>query len=145
MEYFLGSVISLMLMLAIQVFYKKYNKTVSSFRVVQSQSILFEMIKPVYLTLMSNMPVNYNRPNTQSYKHYSQSHFKVMFIEDKAYWIKDNAFYVANVVDGFIDPESTETVDIMGMDKVQLDKMMFIVETLTEGTNANDNWSTGDK
>jgi hypothetical protein len=58
---------------------------------------------------------------------------RMIFTEDKAYWIKDNAFYEAKVVDGEIDKENAKVVDTMAMDKVELDKMIFIVEKLTEG------------
>ena len=54
--------------------------------------------------------------------------------DDRAYWIKDNTFYEANLVDGEVDKNTTKVVDTMTMDKVELDKMAFIVQKLTEGT-----------
>ena len=66
---------------------------------------------------------------------------RVMFLEDKAYWIKDNAFFTANVFDGIIDEESTSRVDIMGMDDVQLKEMSFIVDKLTEGIDDENRYS----
>lgn len=62
--------------------------------------------------------------------------------ETQAYWIKNNTVYVAEIENGIVLNETTKVVDIMGMDKVQLDEMMFIIEKLTEG-NINDNWNPG--
>jgi hypothetical protein len=58
---------------------------------------------------------------------------RAIAVEDQIYWIADNAFYTANIVDGDIEENSTRLVDTMAMDKVQLEKMMFIVDKLREG------------
>jgi hypothetical protein len=50
--------------------------------------------------------------------------------------------YTAKLIDGKVDDESTTTVDTMGMDKVQLDKTIFIVSKLTEGLE-DDRSNTG--
>ncbi len=39
----------------------------------------------------------------------------------------------ARFTDGKIDEENKIRVDMMAMDKVELDKMIFIVDKLTEG------------
>ena len=52
-----------------------------------------------------------------------------------AYWIKDNQFYQSNINEQGIDKENSRVVDTMGMDKVQLDKMLFIMDKLREGIN----------
>jgi hypothetical protein len=65
-----------------------------------------------------------------------------MFLDGRAYWIKDNQFYCADLVNGNVDQETAKPVDTMGMDKVQLDKMFFIVQKLTEG-KADDRRSSG--
>lgn len=67
---------------------------------------------------------------------------RVAIIDNLAYWISDNAVFVAGInEDGFIDKESARPIDTMGMDKVELDKIGFIVERLTEGNN-NDSGNT---
>ena len=58
---------------------------------------------------------------------------KVIILEDIAYWIKDNAFYTAPMVDNLINKDSAIQVDTIHMDKVQLDKMLFIMDRLREG------------
>jgi len=62
-------------------------------------------------------------------------------MEDQAYWIKDNIFYTADVMGDGVDKDTTRRVDTMVMNKVQLDKMMFIIDRLREG-NSNDSGST---
>jgi hypothetical protein len=93
------------------------------------QSHIFSLISPAlpYLNIQSN------KSPTQSMLNNQKNQQRMIFTEDKAYWIKDNAFYEAKVVDGEIDKENAKVVDTMAMDKVELDKMIFIVEKLTEG------------
>jgi hypothetical protein len=75
------------------------------------------------------------KSRTQSKLHYDKSNIKVIILDNNAYWIKDNIFYKAPLVNELIDKESAEQVDTMGMDKVQLDKMLFIMDRLREGIN----------
>lgn len=71
--------------------------------------------------------------NRQSKNHEEKTNVKVIILEDKAYWVKDNAFYVADISKNGIDQNTTHVLDIMNMDKVQLDKIMFIVDRLRDG------------
>lgn len=72
-------------------------------------------------------------PKNQSRNYIKSSYVRVVISEDNAYWIKDNALFVAQVVDGMVDKESQRRVDTMGMDSVELEKTMVIVEKLREG------------
>jgi hypothetical protein len=85
-----------------------------------------------------------NKQNTQSEKHYNDTNVKVIIVENEAYWIKGNIFFKAKMVNNLIDPESTEQVDTMSMDKVQLEKMLFIMDKLREGIS-DDSRGTGNK
>jgi hypothetical protein len=76
----------------------------------------------------------FNR-KTQSRNHFDKTNVKVIIVDNQAYWIKDNIFYKAPLVDQLIDKDSAEQVDTSGMDKVQLDQMLFIVDKLREGIN----------
>ena len=75
------------------------------------------------------------KTKTQSKKHQEESNVKVIIVGNQAYWIKNNIFYKAPLVDQLIDKESAERVDTTDMDKVQLDQMLFIVDKLREGTS----------
>jgi hypothetical protein len=82
--------------------------------------------------------------STQSKKHHDKTNVKVIILDNEAYWIKDNIFYKAPIDGQSIDKESAEEVDTIHMDKVQLDKMLFIMDKLREGIN-DDSRGSGDK
>jgi hypothetical protein len=107
-------------------------------KIVYRQSYVYELTAP----FLQHYPKNISMPNTQSFEYEAKNKLRVFIAEDKAYWIKNNAFYESSVVDGMIDESTTKVVDTMGMNKVELDKMIFIVQQLTEGMT-NDGGSTG--
>lgn len=138
MEYVVGAVVSFILMLSI-VYVLREREVAKKIRIQSRQSLMFELIKA------SISFVDYNKPVvTQATKHEDRDKVKVVIMEDKAYWIKDNAVFQAEVLDGNFDHNEGKVVDTMGMDKVELDKLSFIVETLTEGDN-NDSSNPGHK
>jgi hypothetical protein len=59
-----------------------------------------------------------------------------------AYWIEDSRVYTANFEDGVVDYDNKIVVDMTAIDKVELDKMIFVVERLTEGLS-NDSGNSG--
>ncbi len=64
-------------------------------------------------------------------------------VEGSAYWIMDSKVFSAQISeDGMVDYGSAEPLDIINMDAVELDKISFIVEKLTEG-NSDDSSNTG--
>jgi hypothetical protein len=73
------------------------------------------------------------KSRTQSKARYDKNNIKVIIFDNDAYWIKDNIFYKAPLVNEIIDKEAAEEVDTIHMDKVQLDKMLFIMDKLREG------------
>lgn len=98
------------------------------------------MIKPL-------LPDDFFKPKirrTQSYNHEEKTNFRVVIVDGFAYWIRDNKIYEADMREDGIDKDSARVVDTMSMDKVQLEKIVFIVDTLREGLD-NDSGSTGDK
>jgi len=75
------------------------------------------------------------KTKTQSREHFNKNNFKVIIVDNQAYWIKDNIFYQAPMIDQSIDKESAQQVDTTDMNKVQLDQMLFILDKLREGIN----------
>lgn len=130
MEYLLGSVITILIFFIARKTVVKMagGDRISAIR--YSQSHTFEMIRPLI-----DLSKIRRRLNSQASKHYEKKHVRVILAGGKAYWIVDNTFYEAEEIDGFIDKESAKPVDTMGLDKIQLDKMLSIVEMLTEGAN----------
>jgi hypothetical protein len=140
MEYLIGSVVTLVAFLIVSKNYAKHRLGLPpDFRVRYTQSYIQDLIGPAR-DLLAMLPAP--RKPSQSLEHHEKSHVRVVFSEGKAYWISNNTFYEAEMVDGIVQNEIAKAVDIMGMDKVQLDKMMFIVEKLTEGLS-NDSGSPG--
>jgi hypothetical protein len=81
---------------------------------------------------------------TQSANHEKSIHLKVLFIGEEAYWIKENALFIADQEDGIVKEDTARRVDTMGMNSVQLDRLIYIVDVLNEG-NENDRGYTGNK
>ena len=63
----------------------------------------------------------------------AKENVRVIIVEDTAYWIQDNAFYTAPMINNLISKDYAIQVDTIHMDKVQLDKMLFIMDKLREG------------
>lgn len=117
------------------------TKKVVPAQTITSQSYVFRLIQPALpiLNILSKQKMK-----TQATNHIDSLYVRVIIIDEKAYWIKDNSFFVANMEDGAIDKESATLVDTMSMDTVQLDKMSFIVDKLTEDLddtgNSGNSW-----
>ena len=130
MEYFLGSLITLgILFVASKIFKDKINNS-PSLSINYGQSYAYDLFK--YL-----LPINddyaFNVLDTQAGKHREKTTVRILMVKDRAYWIKDNIFYQADFENGEIIPGTTKQVDTMGMDKVQLEEIIFIVDQLTGG------------
>ena len=54
----------------------------------------------------------------------------VAVVENKAYWVIDNIFYQADVIDGEIDRTSSRPIDAFDMSRGDLRKMLFILDNL---------------
>jgi hypothetical protein len=57
----------------------------------------------------------------------------VAIMDDKAYWIHNNTFYMADIVDDEVDKNTSRPVDAMQMSLYEINKMLFIVDHLNEG------------
>jgi hypothetical protein len=128
MEYFLGSLITLLIM---SYFGRRSAKMLSTpiKKIKYSQSYIDSLISQKILEEFLPKP----QKKTQSLQHSKKSEIRVIVIEGEAYWIVEQTLYVAKLVDGVVDDETTKRVDTMTMDTVQLEKTQFIVQKLTEG------------
>jgi hypothetical protein len=141
MEYFIGSIATLISLWVFSVVVKKETKQIKPIKISRTQSYSYEIIKPVLpiLELLKQEPMD-----TQASRHAEKSTVKVLLVGSSVYWIAQNSLYTANFIDGKIDEESTKMVDTMALDDVQLDKIIFIVDTLTK-EDSNDSSNPGDK
>jgi hypothetical protein len=141
MEYFLGSIITFVVILVTTRLLRGERESfMNPVFLKYSQSYAHDLMLP-YLPTNKDLAALQSRP-TQSKKHDRGSHVRVLISEDKAYWIRNNTFYTAEVEYGEVIKETTKQVDTMGMDSVQLKEMVFIVEQLTRGIE-NDSSNTG--
>ena len=62
-------------------------------------------------------------------------YLKVAIVEDKAYWVVNNVFYEADVVDEEIMKEDAKPVDAFDMDFKQVTKMMTILDNIQDWKN----------
>ena len=127
MNYFLGSLFTLIILYVLN---KQINKPTNSqqinLRISQAHS--YELVKNSYLKEITKEPIK-----TQSTNHTMKNLIKVFFVGDSAYWIKNNAVYFAETIDGNFDINNAKKLDMHTLNDVELKKMMFIIEKLTEG------------
>lgn len=134
MEYFLGSITTLFVIGLVSYIIKPSNIVSDMPKLRYSQSHIFELVKPI-LPPIKSLPGP--KKKYQSSKHEEKTRIKVIILDKKAYWVKDNLFYVADIDAQGIDKDNAQVVDTIHMDKVQLDKMLFIMDQLRDG-KAND-------
>jgi hypothetical protein len=138
LEYFVGAAITMIVyIITNRIVRKDFQEDQDVLKMSYNQSYIYEMTAP-YLDLLPPMEESVKRQSSNFLKN---SYMKVMVVKNKAYWIKDNTFYVTDVVEGEVVKENAKQVDTMAMDKVELKEIMFIVEKLRE--DDDDNWSSG--
>lgn len=140
MEYLLGSFTTFVLIFLIS-FIKREDVKKQKLTVRYSQSDIFTLIKPL-LPPITNKTIKQRKSQSKIYD--QKTNIRVIIVEDMAYWVKDNVFYKASITNDGVDSETTKVVDTIGMDSVELDKMLFIMDRLREGFD-NDSGSTGNK
>jgi hypothetical protein len=143
MEYFIGSLVTV---IAILILYRplKNFKTDSDKRKLKvSQSRYFEMLVP-YMGRFLLPNTSYEPPERQSTNYEKSLNIKLVIHNNKAYWLHENKFYTATVVDGVVDKATTKPVDTMGMSTVELKELSQIVDALQEGTG-NDSSNSGNQ
>jgi len=60
---------------------------------------------------------------------------KVAIVEDKAYWVVNNMFYEADVVDEEIVKEEARPVNAFDMNVRDVNKMMTILDSIEDWKN----------
>jgi ferric iron reductase protein FhuF len=133
MEYFVGAVLTLLVVVVTNKLIISQLKEEKKVVVKYSQSYIYSIIAPMMFGLNNRS----TRKQSQSFKYQEDSYIRVVVVENKAYWIRNNTFYTAEVMDGTVDKDSTKEVDTMAMGDVELKKMLMIVETLREGSSGD--------
>jgi len=140
MEYFLGSAITMIAMF-VTTRLISFNKVDNKKDIPRySQSHIHMLILP----LLPEIKKYKKKMITQSSKHEERTNVKVVIMDNKAYFIKNGTFYCADMHGTEIDGANATSVDTMAMDKVQLDKMLFIMDQLRDG-NKDDSGDSRNK
>ena len=105
------------------------------------QSSIYEIIKDIVPKEVFDKP----KIITQSEKHIQKNMLKVVIVEGKAYWILNNVFYTADAINGRVNEETIEPLDVENMSTKELNEMLSILDDLKQGVGPNDSGSTGDK
>ena len=137
MEFLLGSVATVLAILVLRSAIIKDLSKNSKISIRYSQSHIYEITKEF-------IPDEFffkKQRDTQSKSHEKSMYTRVVFLDNEAYWIKNNALFVADMEEGVVAEETARVVDTMGMDKVQLEKVIHIVEALTEGRKDDSGYS----
>jgi hypothetical protein len=138
MEYFLGSAITMIAMFLT-------TRLISSTQVNKKNDIPRYSQSHIHMLILPLLPEirQYKkRAITQSSKHEEKTNIRVVILDNKAYFVKNGTFYCADMHGTEIDKASATLVDTIGMDKVQLDKMLFIMDQLRDGKR-NDSGDSG--
>ena len=118
----------------------KRNKK-SFAKVVYSQSDIHQIVRHFLPKDLFEMP----KPVSQARKHVKKNTVRVLIIEDQAYWVHDNMFYIADTAEGLVNADTVRPVDTNNMSKRDIDKMLFILDSLKNG-NSDDSsgaWNGG--
>lgn len=140
MKYFIASGLTLISSWAILVLIKKKNnKKYSS--LLYRQSDMHRMLKYFF----SLNEKEKEKPLSQFNKRLDESMLKVIVVENEAYWVLNNVFYVADAFDNQVNPETARPVNVQDMSKSDIEKMLFILDSLKDGEVENDRSSSGNE
>jgi hypothetical protein len=139
MEYI--SIVGLTLIIGLTIIVLMRKKAKKDFsKVLYSQSDMHRLLKYFF-----SLQLNINeKPESQLTKRVEKSMIRVIVVGNSAYWVSNNIFYVADAVDGQVIPETAEPVDTNSMSRKDLDKMLFILDSLKNGKK-NDSSSAGNE
>lgn len=104
-----------------------------------SQSAVYERTRQFMPKITKTKP----KIVSQAMKHVEDHMVKIIVIDNKAYWVKNNIFYTADTVNGKIVGETAKPIDTAEMSKKDVDKMLFILDNLDKGNSKDDSSSTG--
>ena len=91
---------------------------------MKSQSYIYSKTKKNHND--SNIKVE---KKSQSRRYLSENTINVIFY-NKEYWVKDNTFFSADIVNDKIDRENAYEIKTEKMSKEDIDKMLFILDRL---------------
>jgi hypothetical protein len=140
MQYLIASGLTLVVSWAILVIIKKKNNK-KYLSLSYRQSDMHEILKYFFSLNVQEK----DKPLSQFQKRLDKSMLKVIVAEDQAYWVLDNVFYVADALDNQVDPETARPVNVENMSRLEMEKMLFILDSLKDGEVKNDRSGSGNE
>jgi hypothetical protein len=137
MEYVLVMGLTLIVFCSIIIVITKKEKK-SFNKIVYRQSDMHNILKDFFFKDIDNEKVF----TSQSKIWREKQTTKVVILDQKAYWISNNIFYVGEAVNGKVKPETGQPLDTSNMSKREIEKMLFILDNLKNG-KINDSGSAG--
>ena len=113
---------------------KRFSKT------LYRQSDIHKLLKYFFSIRLSNN----EGPSSQLTKRKEKNMTKVIFVDNQAYWVSENTFFVAESINGEIQRQTARPVNTNGLSKIDLNKMLFILDSLKNGSK-NDSGSSGNE
>jgi len=140
MIYLLAIPLTLLVFWSIIVIVKKINKRNNSY-VIYRQSDMHNMLKYFFSLGVENQ----EKPSSQLTKRLEKDMISVVVYGNQAYWVSDNTFYVADAFNGEVNTETAKPVNVESMSKLEVEKMLSILDSLKNGKVKNDRSSTGNE
>ena len=75
---------------------------------------------------------NDNSPKSQLDRIRRKNIIRVAVVEKKAYWVHENVFYEAEVVDGQINNENAKPIDAHSLTQKELNKLLMILDSMKD-------------
>jgi len=96
---------------------------------------IFAVLIPWVLGVISLLFVM-NKKSKQPLEEFMEDDYeesvRVAILDDKAYWVYHNTLYETDVYDGDPDFDSAQPVDTMSLPHKELDRLLYILDSLAE-------------
>ncbi|MFZ9242578.1 MAG: hypothetical protein ACO295_05140 [Sediminibacterium sp.] len=74
-----------------------------------------------------------NKEGSQMQRLLNKSTIRVAIVEDKAYWVNDHKFYMADIDEtGRIDGENAEQIDVFSLPAKKVEKLLEILDSISD-------------
>ena len=142
MEFLLGAIVSWLVIMHAE---KRFSKQIEKNGILKP----FQSSQSRVHNLTNGMSVNYwvQKPQkvTQSIAYHDRTALRIVLLDDNAYWIRNNALYVAEYDGIKLDESKGQKVDTRVLDDVELKKIMLVIDKLNEGKSNNDRGYPGNQ
>lgn len=106
-----------------------FNKKIKLNQIVHRQSDNHNFLKEFF-----SRNIEITKVKSQAKLRQNNNSTRVLVTDDeRAYWVVDNIFFVATIVDDKPDFDNATPIDTSNMSKVELDKLLFILDNLNKG------------